>query len=467
MKVAIAIISAAGLSLAAAAITSFNNERADPQASKLVTVVRSAPFAGLESSAKRSVTQRSTADRQSAVEGRTKTEAAVKKHVVFIGVDGAQYDQILVVAPGMLAGFDILESYMGGTVDTRTEQPTLSGPGWSTLLTGVWANEHGITTNNGSPIRARVDSLFERINQAGLGEQASIVNWPDINEGHFSRETGRLSDPSIVDYQSADISDDQVIARGVRLIEGPAPVFTFLHLDDVDVVGHAEGFSKEYTAELRDAGRQIRQIRAAVADREAENPDEDWMIIVSTDHGREASGFNHGGQSNGERQTFIASDKDLQSNGVAPATSVAATILDFLGLSTQGVRGPSLLADDARDIYAPALREAQPGAPAGHAFKGMGNRNAGSFAAAALSTHAPFDPIADYIGAEAHLSLRDAQLGQVRRSSRISPELVTVRRGQRSQIGKPSWRPPFSGVTADMVAPGNPDVHLGQIYLPT
>jgi hypothetical protein len=292
---------------------------------------------------------------------------ASNKHVVFIGVDGAQYHQILAMASAMLAGLDHLEGYAGGVEGTASQQSTVSGPGWSTLLTGVWDNKHGVTTNDKRPINAEVDSLFERINAADLGTIASIVAWADINKGHFAREMGRLEDPAVVDYVSTGLRDKQVAAEASELIGDAAPVFTFVDFNEPDNTGHAFGFGDAYTEALRTISSQIVRIWAAVAEREALHPGEEWMVIISTDHGRAGAGFSHGGQSDSERQIFIASNKEIDADGPVPQTSVAATILDFLGLSTAGIRGPSVLADDAIDTHAPILLAARVGDGSGDA----------------------------------------------------------------------------------------------------
>ncbi len=41
--------------------------------------------------------------------------------------------------------------------------------------------------------------------------------------------------------------------------------------------------------------------------REKENKEE-WMVIITTDHGRGTSGHGHGGQTNRERNTWIATN---------------------------------------------------------------------------------------------------------------------------------------------------------------
>ncbi|TCR68333.1 Ig-like domain-containing protein [Bosea sp. BK604] len=282
------------------------------------------------------------------------------KHVVFVGLDGAQYSELLQLGQNGITNLDHLEAYAGGVQGTATQQGTVSGPGWSTLLTGVWANQHGITGNSNSPINPAVQSLFERIDGAIPDAKiASIVHWGDINTGHFGDETGLRDGTSIVDYEAHGLSDAAVTQRGVDLIKTEAPNFTFLHLDDPDGVGHSLGFGDAYDQELRTAADQVNDIMIAVAERQAANPDEEWMVIVSTDHGRDANGFGHGGQSAGERQILIASNVAISSNGAAAQTSVAATILDFLDIDATGVAGPSLLDEDATDTSAPYLLEAR------------------------------------------------------------------------------------------------------------
>ena len=263
--------------------------------------------------------------------------AATEKHVVFVGIDGVQYDilQSLGSAASEINDLYLLESYTGGDLGTATQQATSSGPGWSTLLTGVWVDEHGIPSNNNLPINASVDSLFERID-AAIDDAviASIVNWSPINTGHFALEAGYLTDPAIIDYEANGIDDATVTSTVIDLINTVSPDFTFLHLDSPDGAGHSYGFGTEYSQAIMTASDQVGLIVAAVAAREAAYPDEDWLVIVSTDHGRQANtGYSHGGQSDSERQTFIASTEPLADfNTAVPATSVAATILDFLDI---------------------------------------------------------------------------------------------------------------------------------------
>jgi len=72
---------------------------------------------------------------------------AVEK-VLFIGVDGLTYDAMRRgVADKTLSNIGQLtltRAWTGGVTGGVTQQPTLAAPGWATLLTGQWADVHGV-----------------------------------------------------------------------------------------------------------------------------------------------------------------------------------------------------------------------------------------------------------------------------------------------------------------------------------
>ncbi|WP_374650062.1 Ig-like domain-containing protein [Dongia sp.] len=284
---------------------------------------------------------------------------------IFIGIDGMQLEQLMLLGlqgeGEEILGLDIVEGYAGGVQGTASEQSTSSGPGWSTLLSGVWDDQHGVSSNNNQPIASEVTSIFEYINNASPNAtMASIVHWSPINTGHFAREMGLLGDPAIVDYVSSGLSDQAVTDTAVNLINTEAPDFTFVQLDNVDGAGHSAGFGETYDNAMITASNQVGEILAAVAAREAAYPDEDWLVIVSTDHGRDpATGSSHGGQTTSERRIFIASNQNLASfSDPVPQTSIVATILDHLDIpftvSPDGLASGSLL-EGAADPIPPAL----------------------------------------------------------------------------------------------------------------
>ena len=78
------------------------------------------------------------------------------------------------------------------------------------------------------------------------------------------------------------------------------PDFVFLHLDEPDVVGHNKCFGSSYDASIQLADSRLGQLLDEVEKREAKG--ENWLVMVTTDHGRTpGSGCHHGNQSTEEK----------------------------------------------------------------------------------------------------------------------------------------------------------------------
>ncbi len=77
-----------------------------------------------------------------------------------------------------------------------------------------------------------------------------------------------------------------------------------------DDAGHMYGNSDLFDEFVVKADQQVARIWEAIKYREA-NFDEEWMIVVTTDHGRDESGKSHGGQSLRERTTWISTNIEV------------------------------------------------------------------------------------------------------------------------------------------------------------
>lgn len=266
---------------------------------------------------------------------------------LIIGMDGVQlqhYEQ--------LGGDTHLQkrlfygkAYAGGINGRASEQATISGPGWMTLLTGVWANKHGVISNNES---LRVDpefpSLFKRLRDALPNAYlSSVVNWSPINTAYL------LEDAQGNDVRDSGLSDEQVTARTLDILDATPADFTFIQLDEPDEAGHASGFGPAYQFALREADNRLGRLLDKVQERAYKNPQENWLVIVCTDHGRDDQGASHGGLTEQEKTVFIASNKPLNEEltqpsipednpgpnnlyGYAAQTSVTPTVLRHMGL---------------------------------------------------------------------------------------------------------------------------------------
>ncbi len=80
--------------------------------------------------------------------------APAASKVLLVGVDGATYEQvqgaILRRELPNLAQLNLVPAATGGMPGTVTAQPTLDAPSWATVLTGTWANRHGVTDDTGA-----------------------------------------------------------------------------------------------------------------------------------------------------------------------------------------------------------------------------------------------------------------------------------------------------------------------------
>lgn len=264
---------------------------------------------------------------------------------LLIGVDGVQYEQLRQVidagkAP-VLASFQPAMSYTGGIKGTSTQQTTFSGPGWATVLTGAWANRHRIAIND-SGLRIKTDSLFKLISLSSpTRHTASIVSWNPIND-NFADDLSA----GFIELGVKCGGDDQCATeRAVQELRTGNFDFIFVHLDQPDDAGHENGFGPGYQDAIANTDKQIGQILDAVAKRKRENADEDWLVMVTTDHGRRLpDGYDHGEQSRSEKTAFIGLNKPANEQLTQPITDPDDKSLDGLyGLASEADIAPTIL----------------------------------------------------------------------------------------------------------------------------
>lgn len=189
--------------------------------------------------------------------------------------------------------------------DAQCEDLTFSGPNWSTILHGVHRDRHNVTTNDyrGARIEAWPD-VFARLEAFN----------PELNTARLvtcdAIEKFQPSGADLKVYQDYTQNGDEVVTDGaVALLRGtherqPRNAAgssdidaVFLYLGDVDVAGHASGFdpaSKPYLESITRADGQVGRVMEALRARPT-LPQEDWLVIVTSDHGGSADGQHAGG----------------------------------------------------------------------------------------------------------------------------------------------------------------------------
>ena len=92
------------------------------------------------------------------------------------------------------------------------------------------------------------------------------------------------------------------------MIQSKGPDISWVYLQYTDDVAHEHGDSPELDQAVVAMDARVSLIWSALQARH-ETFDEDWLMIVTTDHGREAkSGRDHGGQTERERTIWIATN---------------------------------------------------------------------------------------------------------------------------------------------------------------
>jgi hypothetical protein len=264
------------------------------------------------------------------------------KKVLFIGIDGLQLEELQKVHSPNFDRLTINKAYTGGIANTGSEQTTSSGPGWSTILTGVWADKHQITNNGSDLANPEFPSIFKRLRDARpQAKIASIMNWGTPNTSYFRNDvTGN-------DLTLNGLADKDVTQKGVELIQQEYDL-VFLHLDDPDHAGHSTGFGPAYNESIKTTDIYLGQLLNAVS-----QSHHDWLVLITTDHGRQPiTGYGHGNQTEEEKTIFIGSNKslnaeftetinDLDNRGYSnlygnPAqTSLTPTALRYLGIDIE------------------------------------------------------------------------------------------------------------------------------------
>lgn len=220
------------------------------------------------------------------------------RHVLIIGVDGTRFDAL---QKARTPNFDrlmktgALSEECAILGERYRKNDTVSGPSWSTILTGVWADKHGIHDNDfKTPNYNEYPHFFARVKQADkTARTVSLDSWDPIQKHIVSAaDVSESLDPG---KDSKAALDDRMAKRAIEVLEQATPAAMFVYIHQVDVAGHERGFHPAvpyYIEAIENADRNLGEILAALEARPTLSG-EDWLVIVCTDHG--GRGTNHGG----------------------------------------------------------------------------------------------------------------------------------------------------------------------------
>ena len=265
---------------------------------------------------------------------------------LFVIVDGIPADVIeRVSTPGIdavAAKGSYQRAYVGGDLGTPTESPTISAVGYMSLLTGTWSNKHNVRANYGIEPNYAFWDIFRVAKYQGRAVTTGLFStWTDnrtILMGDGLEAAGGYKfdfvadgfekdpafEPALGDVERIQAVDLEVTTLAAKTLLGSAPDLSWVYLQHTDDIGHRDGDGPSMDLAVRWVDARVSKLWTAVQERGQQFANEDWLVIVTTDHGRTSSdGKGHGGQSDRERTIWIASNSPRM---VSPAERSAAIV---------------------------------------------------------------------------------------------------------------------------------------------
>jgi len=169
----------------------------------------------------------------------------------------------------------------------------MSGPCWASILSGFNSTTHGILTNadaesvnrSSAKIRGHLFSFLQETLNRDLN--CSVVYaWSGIG-GLLQVLTETEKDLTKSCQLIPTKNDEITLNESLRLLTQPDLDALFVYLEDVDNVGHHEGFGIEVDAYIRaieEADRKVERLLETLS-RRAAATSETWLIVLTTDHG--------------------------------------------------------------------------------------------------------------------------------------------------------------------------------------
>jgi predicted AlkP superfamily pyrophosphatase or phosphodiesterase len=256
-----------------------------------------------------------------------------KPKVLIVGIDGCRPDAMkvaktpnldaLVHAGTLFEGTDIREP------DGMDQADTVSGPGWSNLLTGVWPDKHGVLDNAfKKPNYKQYPHMFVRLKEVRPDAvTASFSTWAPIEKNIVSgANISRDFSDSSKEYRRWDQEATAACAEYLRTAD---PDLVICYQGQVDEAGHAHGFHPtvaQYLTAIETVDENLGKLMAAIQAR-PHVTNEDWLTIVCTDHGGKGTGHGDGHAVPEIRTTFLIVSGSAATQGQSDAPTFQVDVV--------------------------------------------------------------------------------------------------------------------------------------------
>ncbi len=228
---------------------------------------------------------------------------------LLVGIDGVRLDRLRTAATPRLDAL-VAEGFLTTATIPRANR-VMSGAMWATILTGVWADRHGVRYNwwPSRRLGAHPDVL-QRITRDD-GDVVAAVSWPPLAVrsgcGPILRTPSYLPNRRPTALASWEHADAAVVDHAAERLGHPAVRAGFVYLGQADIAAHLHGTGDAYRQGIEACDALVGRLIDAVHSR----PDaEEWTIVVTTDHGHRDRG-GHGTRTEAETTVWVAGDRRL------------------------------------------------------------------------------------------------------------------------------------------------------------
>lgn len=200
------------------------------------------------------------------------------RRALIVSIDGLRPDVLLRADTPQLRGLMSRGSF---SMWAQTTAVAITLPSHVSMLTGVRPRRHGIEWNDdlplSKPVYPKVPSLFELVHNAG--KSTAMV----ATKSKFSI----MNKPGTIDWswlpKDEQVGDELGAENAIAILNQHGPDLMFVHLAEVDIIGHAKGWGTE--DQLRAAERADGFVGTILDAYRAKGLLESTLVIISADHG--------------------------------------------------------------------------------------------------------------------------------------------------------------------------------------